>query len=365
MHSRARVALALVVVCALASCGRRPRVPAVPSLDERGVAELVAPRAVDRLGWANDIAIAIRLADKEPTAERACAVIAIIEQESGYQPDPAVPNLPQIVMKALEKKLARLGPLAKPTLNAILDRDLRARIRALRTERDLDRLFRDTISARLPATVTALAGIDDLNPVTTAGSMQVQVAFARRTSGMDDADIRELLYTRAGGVQFGTARLIGYAADYDDVVYRFADYNAGMYSSRNAAFQEQLARLVGTTLALDGDLLEYDGDADSQTLQAAIRFGASNLLTEGDVRRDLASEKSLDFEDTALWRAVRDAWQTRTGTAPQYARIPQVTLVSPKLSRTRTTAWFAESVKRRYVACRQRQGAGDRVSSPS
>jgi hypothetical protein len=341
----------------MAACAHRPPAPTVPSLDERDVAQLIGRKAIDRDGWANDIVAAIRMADKEPTAERACAVIAVIEQESGYQTDPVVPNLPRIVMRALEDKLAPLGPLAKPTLNAVLDRQLRTRIGSLRTERDLDRLFRDTISARLPAVVTSVVGIDDLNPVTTAGAMQVQVAFARRLSGMRDADVRELLYTRAGGVRFGTARLLGYPAGYDDVVYRFADYNAGEYASRNAAFQEQLGELVGTTLALDGDLLNYQDESRSQTLRAALVFGASRGLDDDDVRDDIRLEKTLDFEDTGLWRAVRDAWTQRTGRAASYARIPDVTLSSPKLTRTLTTAWFADSVKRRYVACRQRQGA--------
>lgn len=345
------------MVCALAACARRPPAPSAPSLDEHGVTELVGRKAVDRAGWANDIVAAIRLADKEPTAERACAVIAVIEQESGYQTDPVVPNLPRIVMTALEDKLSPLGPLAKPTLNAVLDRPMRERIASLRTERDLDRLFRDTIAARLPSVVTSVVGIDEMNPVTTAGAMQVQVAFARRLSGMRDADVRETLYTRAGGVRFGTARLLGYDARYDDVVHRFADYNAGEYASRNAAFQEQLGQLVGTTLALDGDLLNYQDPKRSKTLQAALAFGATHGLDDDDVRDDIAREKSLDFEDTELWSAVRDAWQRRTGRAAPYARIPDVTLSSPKLSRTLTTAWFADSVKRRYVACRQRQGA--------
>lgn len=358
MRAQARYVLAVLVACALASCAHRQQGPTVPSLDERDVAALVGQRAVDREGWGNDIVAAIRMTEKEPTAERVCAVIAIIEQESGYQADPVVPNLPQIVMKALEAKLAPLGPLAKPTLNAILDRDMRARIATLRTERDLDLLFRDTISARLPAVVSSLAGIDGLNPVTTAGAMQVQVAFARRLSGMDDGATRELLYTRGGGVRFGTARLIGYTAGYDDIVYRFADYNAGEYASRNAAFQEQLAQVVGTTLALDGDLLDYDAAASSQTLKAAVVFGASHGLSERGVQHEFEQEKTLDFEETEVWRAVRAAWEQRTGTAARYARVPEVTLVSPKISRTRTTAWFAESVKRRYAACRQRQGPG-------
>jgi hypothetical protein len=354
VRSASRWTALVLAACVLASCAHR-RV-AVPGLDERDVVALVGPKAVDREGWANDVVAAIRLTDKEATAERACAVIAVIEQESSYQADPVVPNLPQIVMTALEDKLAPLGRFAKPTLNAILDREMRARIDALRTERDLDRLFRDTLAARLPPAVTSLVGIDDLNPVTTAGAMQVQVAFARRLSGMDDADVRELLYTRAGGVRFGTARLIGYEAGYDDVVYRFADYNAGMYSSRNAAFQEQLAELVGTTLALDGDLLRYDGGR-SQTEQAAVVFGAAHGLSERRVRRDLEQEKTLELEDTQLWEAVREAWRRRTGRAAPYARLPDVTLSSPKLSRTRTTAWFARSVNGRYAACRRRQGA--------
>jgi hypothetical protein len=239
----------------------------------------------------------------------------------------------------------------------VLDDGVRARIATLRTERDLDRLFRETISAKLPAAVTWLTGLDDLNPVTTAGSMQVQVAFARELSGMDDAGTRELLYTRAGGVRFGTARLLGYDASYEDVLYRFADYNAGPYASRNAAFQEQLAQLTGRRLALDGDLLDYQHGADSRTLESALAFGAMHELSERRIRRDVEKEKTLDFERTELWHGVRDAWQLKTGTAAPYARVPALTLTSPKLSRRRTTAWFADSVRRRYVACRRRQGA--------
>jgi hypothetical protein len=158
-------------------------------------------------------------------------------------------------------------------------------------------------------------------------------------------------------VRFGTARLLGYPTEYDDVIYRFADYNAGMYSSRNAAFQEQLAQLVGTSLALDGDLLRYGGGGPSETQRAAVAFGASHGLSERHVRRDLEREKTLELEDTELWSAVREAWQQRTGRVAPYARLPDVTLTSPKLSRSRTTKWFAESVDRRYAACRQRQRA--------
>ena len=48
-----------------------------------------------------------------------------------------------------------------------------------------------------------------------------------------------------------------YPADYEKPIYRFADYNSGMYSSRNAAFQSMLNSLTDAELSLDGDLLLY------------------------------------------------------------------------------------------------------------
>src|SRR5262245_38911349 len=65
----------------------------------------------DRDGWSLDILHAITAIDKVPTPERYCAVIAVIQQESGFQVNPRVADLPKIVRAGLEKKVARLGPL--------------------------------------------------------------------------------------------------------------------------------------------------------------------------------------------------------------------------------------------------------------
>jgi hypothetical protein len=141
------------------------------------------------------------------------------------------------------------------------------------------------------------------------------------------------------------------------MIFRFADYNAGLYASRNAALQAQLTRLVGGTLARDGDLLRYgkDGqpaDEDSQTLRALLLFRERYApeLSERTVRADANGEKTFAFEATATYQAVKRVHAARVG-PPEYAALPDLMLESPKLRRKLSTAWFAQSVDRRYQAC--------------
>ena len=279
----------------------------------------------------------------------------------------------------LADKLERLGALQGPATEALLAMQapgggtFSSKISKLRTERDLDRLFRelrDAVKSDNPggfAVASALSavfagGLDELNPVTTAGSMQVKVDFAQSLEPrMSGDDVRELLYTRSGGVRAGTARLIGYAASYDDVVFRFADYNAGLYTSRNAAFQQLVEDLTGIALKNDGDLLLYDKDGtpkseDSNSLKAILKFGEKHGLSSWTIHRDTKKEKAQDFESTDTWKSVRAAWSEKKKQPPPYATTPEVELSSPKLSKPRTTSWFASSVKQRYLKCRAAVG---------
>lgn len=353
-----------------------------PSLAEEDAKKLLPPEVQDRVGWTQDIYAALNAIDKPPTAERFCAIVAVIEQESKFQANPVVGNLPKIVRDGLLKKLDSLGPLAKPALALLLagrvpgtKESFAKRIDGLRTERDLDHFFRDlaeTYRDRMPgpyAITSALTRIfgngylQELNPVTTLGSMQVKLSFARTLDGVDDMtddEAREYLYSRAGGVRAGVARLLNYSAAYDDVLFRFADYNAGVFSSRNAAFQEMLQELSGKKLALDGDLLAYDSKgaptrSETKSLHAMRDFGRKENLWDWSVNRAADKEKERDFEDSSIWEEVRSAWAAKTGKKPFYARLPDVELISPKLTHPRSTGWFAKSVKRRYEACRARQ----------
>ena len=152
-----------------------------------------------------------------------------------------------------------------------------------------------------------------------------------------------------------------YPADYDKAIYRFADYNSGMYSSRNAAFQRMLNAMTKTEINLDGDLLLYTKNGDikatqSQTEKELIAIFAQNniLVTPRQIRSDLKKEKEKSFEDTQTYLAVQKLYQNKTQKEPIYATMPQVVISGPKLSRDYNTNWFASRVNGRYETCMQR-----------
>jgi hypothetical protein len=371
------------LVLAAAGCGARPPVaspaPALaPSyLAAADIAALIDPHVRDRAAWGQAVADALAANRALPDRASACAVLAIIGQESGFQQDPVVPGLARLVDARLDGYRSKLGPLGRPLFARLLGghgptdpRSFEERLHHVRTERDVDRIFRELLAdyqtshpaafqaATLAGKLFDLDSLTDLNPITTAGPMQVGVRFAEgwaRDRGQS-GDVREALYTYAG-VTYGTARLFGHQAGYAKMIFRFADYNAGIYTSRNAAVQSQLGKLVGVTLALDGDLLRYrkDGtpsDDDSQTL-AALRTFRERLapaLARDQLEADVRLEKTLAFEGTATFHAIKSAYAARVG-PPEYAILPDVVLESPKMSRKLSTAWFAQSVNKRFEAC--------------
>ena len=161
------------------------------------------------------------------------------------------------------------------------------------TELQLSDIFEDFIG-RVPLGRTFFA---DRNPVRTGGPMQVSVGFAeafveaRPYPYPVTGSVRHEVFTRRGGMYFGIAHLLDYPAPYDRPLFRFADFNAGHYASRNAAFQSALTQVSGIPLALDGDLLRYEGGrpaAEPGDTELAARVLARRLgMTDAEVRRDL------------------------------------------------------------------------------
>ena len=342
---------------------RAPAHPALSAAEGRAlVGRLLPDGIVDRTGWATDIYAAIAALEIPATPENICAAVAIIEQESGFRVDPPVPGLATIAWKEIDKRREGAG-IPKLVLDAALalpsstGKSYRERLDAVKTERQLSELFEDFIR-RVPLGQTFLI---DHNPVATGGPMQVSVAFAEAHAVAKtypypvSGTIRHEVFTRRGGMYFGIAHLLDYPAFYDRHLYRFADFNAGRYASRNAAFQSALTQASGIPLSLDGDLLRYEhGQAATKpgNTELAARVLARRLdMTDAQIRRDLELGKVRGFEQSRLYARVFALVDKLTGKPAPRAVLPRIQLQSPKITRQLTTDWFANRVDGRYRTC--------------
>ncbi len=348
------------------------------SAEVRALARRAIPSGKDQPGWAADIHAALVANGIRTSQSNVCSVMAVIEQESSFTTNPEVKDLGRLAERQIKAKLASLPVLPGAAVQGVEmflalkptpEKSYRAMIRAARTERDLDLVYRNMVfflfrqfaSTRLLNTPSIARRIDAENPVATLGSMQVSAGYAvaeveKRTGrrlGLGSIwKLRDELYTRKGGVSYGTRMLLGYRADYPSRLFVFADYNAGRYASRNAAFQHMVADLSGRALALDGDLMLYSGGKPrpeaSATEKALRKLG---FLDEETLRADLVQEKEYEFRNTATYARVAAAYSEKTGKKPPYAMLPQIRLQSPKIRHHMTTAIFARAVMRRYERC--------------
>lgn len=320
---------------------------------------LLPAQAKDREGWAKDIQQAFEAQRIAPSKSNLCAVLAVTEQESTFNADPQVPNLGRIARDEIDRRAARLhiprllvdGALKTPSGNG---QTYQQRLLAVRSEKQLSALF-DEVIARLPLGKTLLGG---LNPVHTGGPMQVSIEFAEQhAKGYPytyDGTVRQEVFSRRGGMYFGIAHLLGYPVHYDRQLYRFADFNAGSYASRNAAFQAALSKVAGANLALDGDLIAPGAIMPGTTEQAARKLGVKLGLRNPQIRSQLELGDSLAFEDSKLYSGVFALADAAAGKPVPRAVLPGIQLKSPKITRKLTTAWFAGRVDERYQRCMKR-----------
>ena len=342
--------------------------PALTPAEARAlITRLLPPNTADRSGWATDIYAAFAAMDIAPTPENICAVVAVTEQESTFRTDPPVPGLPTIAWQEIDKQAERAG-VPKLVVRTALrvsspnGKSYAERIDDVKTEKQLSEIFEDFIGM-VPMGKTLLA---DRNPVRTGGPMQVSVAFAEThvaakgypysTAGT----VRHEVFTRRGGMYFGIAHLLDYPAAYDKPLYRFADFNAGRYASRNAAFQNAVSVASGIPLALDGDLLRPDDDASKPpggTELAAGSLARRIDMSRESIRRDLESGKTEKFERTRVYERVFALADTANGGPVPRAVVPRIALHSPKITRKLTTEWFANRVDERHRRCLSRNDA--------
>ena len=366
----ARAALLLAAAGLLGGCldGQAPP-PPTPEQVRAQLLRLLPVTTADRKGWAADIQAAFAALEIEPTAPNLCSVLAVTEQESTFNADPEVPGLGGIARAEIVRRAARLHVPELVVRGAMQlrspdGRTWDERIAAVRTEKQLSDIFEELIDA-MPMGRRLLSGA---NPVRTGGPMQVSVAFAeqhvraRPYPYAIDGSIRHELFSRRGGMYFGIAHLLGYPAPYDRPLYRFADFNAGWYASRNAAFQQAVTIASGIPLALDGDLVRYgrgDGEGEVGATEVAVRALAVPLdMSHAQIRHALAKADSSKFERSGLYERVFALAEQRERRLLPRAVMPRITLESPKITRQLTTKWFATRVDQRYARCMVRANAG-------
>ncbi len=365
----------LLLLVALAAAGCAVQRPQMSAAEGRAFVAGYMPASVaDKEGWAADIHTVMAVLDIPVTADNVCAILSVTEQESGYRVDPPIPDLPRLAWAEIERQRQKIG-IPKLVLDGALSlkssngKTYRERLDGARTERELSDLFEDLIG-RVPLGRTFL---EERNPVRTGGPMQVSVAFARAHAQAKKypypvlESIRDEVFTRRGGMYFGIAHLLDYPAPYDRYLYRYADFNAGHYASRNAAFQAALALLSGTKLALDGDLVRARAERDSPpgATEAAAQSLAGLLgMSAAQIRRNLEAGKGPEFDQTELYRRVFARADARNGKPLPRAVVPAIELHSAKFTRKLTTAWFAQRVVARHRQCLARAGKSAALGFP-
>ena len=354
--------LAAAMAIGLIGCaGDAPRQDQrTPESIQADIKALIPARVAQRDAWAVDLQLVFAGLKLPPSTQNVCAVLAVTEQESTFNPDPPVANLATI---AREEIMRRADSLGVPELAVNLALKLRSpngssyddRLSAVKTERELSQMYEQFID-EVPLGRRLFA---NWNPVRTGGPMQVSIAFAeahvRETSYPFPAQdsVRHEVFTRRGGLYFGTAHLLGYAASAygPAMIFRFADFNAGRYASRNAAFQQALAVASGRRLDLDGDLFVGASTTPGQTEMAARSLGADIGMDDRAIRRELERSNFEDFDRSPLAAKVFALAEARSGQAQARAVLPRIVLKSPKITRRLTTEWFARRVDERFRRC--------------
>jgi hypothetical protein len=374
--SRKILLLALSCTLIVSACHKNTDEEQLSERDK--VARLIPERVPDRKLWATDMLAIMDDAKIPHTLNNLCSIVAIVDQESNFHANPAVPNLPNDAKKALferiQNKLGDTGVIQfkKMLLNKPApDNSFMMQINKIKTEQDLDLLYRKMYDffkihyglALLTGPASLITGYDFkeyFNPVKTLGSMQVNVdyAFIHPRKSSNTTKIRDDMYTQYGGLYYGINRLLGYQANYNKSIYRFADYNSGIYSSRNASFQQTISDLSDFPLDLDGDLLSYDkeqhalSERSNTETQLDILAQENNFgLSSTSIRGDLLKEKTEEFEDTATYNKINAFYLAKFKKEAPYAVMPHVAIEGPKLSRVYDTNWYAKRVNGRFQHC--------------
>ncbi|ECI2704906.1 DUF1615 family protein, partial [Salmonella enterica] len=220
--------LAIAILAGCSSQSGQPVNKGEKPVDVASVVRQKMPASVkDREAWAKDIATTFKSQGLAPTVENICSVLAVVQQESGYQADPVVSGLSKIAWQEIDRRAERLHiPLflvhTALKINSPNGKSYSERLDTVKTEKQLSAIFDDFINMA-PMGQTLFGSY---NPVHTGGPMQVSIAFAEQhAKGYPwkmAGTVRQEVFTRRGGLWFGTYHLLNYPANYSAPVFRFA-----------------------------------------------------------------------------------------------------------------------------------------------
>jgi hypothetical protein len=365
LRAFARTSTVSAIVLLASGCGGSRTREAIDPDVARAAIQQHLPKGINNpSAWSQDIFAAFEALNLPATQENICATIAVTQQESTFQANPAVPGLGTIARREIDTRADRFH-VPNFVVNAALGlkspngKTYAERLESAKTEQELSEIFEDFISI-VPLGRQLFA---DFNPVRTGGPMQVSIAFAEEHAASNrypypvPDNIRREVFTRRGGMYFGIAHLLDYPANYDDMLYRFADFNAGHYASRNAAFQNAVGVASKTTLALDGDLIIHGSNEPGKTELATRKLADRIKMSDAAIRRDLEKGSDADFSESTLYGRVFELADKARGRPAPRAVVPHIRLKSAKISRNLTTEWFAQRVNARYKQCLARKPA--------
>jgi hypothetical protein len=382
----------------VAQCAEAISSPAIKLLRNRAQTLLKKKQVADAEEWTLSVLMALCANDMPLAPEYVSLVFAIIEKESSFVAHGLLPNQPEgfhklahrliddifsgdstaldrVFGQQLGAKLARavitlakkLGILSGERAKQKFDK-LYARFdwHRITTEWDIENVLSEDILTLsegitpLSLSIKAfLAYFPDVEQrlrshslLRSVGPMQVSTKRERPfiqddLQELTEDKIRRLLYTIEGGVYFGTKKLQRLVDIYagegllsaEAVEFIAADYTAGFYISRNAAFIQQIGLLADarfpadTTLrspqvkdALKKILKGLNGSEDGAAKESGINSWA--YLEQIQRIGSLARKKGL--EQSILYQMVKRQYGYYTGRKPVYAVISRKHLYSPK-----------------------------------
>ena len=200
--------LAAFVLAGCAEKGAAPLKKGEKPVDVASVVRQKMPASVkDRNAWADALAKTFESQKIAPTEENICSVLAVAQQESMYQSDPAVPGLNKIAWKEIDRRAESMHIPVFLVHTALKitspnGKSYSERLDTVKTEKQLSAIFDDFIN--MVPMGQKLFG--SLNPVHTGGPMQVSIAFAEKhTDGYPwkiDGTVRQEVFSLRGGLWF-------------------------------------------------------------------------------------------------------------------------------------------------------------------